>query len=174
MVPGRKILLHKARREATKVVWWRWGLVEGGRLLVWREGPSEMWRSLKMHSNNDVIKVIPSKTQFSFCSGRTETKPLSYVPACVEEMPAPAGPREAAQAGSPREAAAQTTRALPRMGGRGRTHLGHSRGLPPWEGLRSSSPGLSGHSTFPRDCSREGRGGGAGSDRRTAEEEEKA
>lgn len=85
-------------------------------------------------------------------------------------MLAPAGPREAAQAGSPKEAAGQTTRALPRMGGLGRTRLGRSRGLPPWEGLRSSSPGLSGHSTFPHDCSRGGREEGAGSDQRMAEE----
>lgn len=52
MVPWREILLHKARGKATKVVRWWWGLTEGGWLLVWREGPSEMWRSLKTHSNH--------------------------------------------------------------------------------------------------------------------------
>lgn len=46
MVPWREILLHKTRREATKVVRWRWRLTEGRWLLVWRERPSEVWRSL--------------------------------------------------------------------------------------------------------------------------------
>lgn len=46
MVPWRKILLHKTGRKATKTVWWRWGLTERRWLLVWRERPSEVWRSL--------------------------------------------------------------------------------------------------------------------------------
>lgn len=52
MVPWREILLQKTRRETTKVVRWWWRLTEGGWLLVWGERPSEMWRSLRMHSNN--------------------------------------------------------------------------------------------------------------------------
>lgn len=51
------------------------------------------------------------------------------MPACVEEMQAPAGPKEAAQAGSPMEAAGQMSQALPKMGGLAQIHLGHSRGL---------------------------------------------
>lgn len=45
-MPGRKLVLHEAGREASKVVRWRWRLVEGRWLLVGREGPAEMWRAL--------------------------------------------------------------------------------------------------------------------------------
>lgn len=66
MVPWRKILLHKPRREATKVVWWRWGLIKGRGLLVWRERPSEMWRSLfesaqqqgEISNTTEVLQII--------------------------------------------------------------------------------------------------------------------
>lgn len=47
VMSGREIVLHEARWEATKIVWWWWwGLVERRWLLVGRERPSEMRRSL--------------------------------------------------------------------------------------------------------------------------------
>lgn len=46
VVSGRKVILHKARWEASKIVWWWWRLVERRWLLVGRERPSEMGRSL--------------------------------------------------------------------------------------------------------------------------------
>lgn len=46
VVSGWKVILHKPWREASKIVWWWGGLVEWRWLLVGREGPSEMWRSL--------------------------------------------------------------------------------------------------------------------------------
>lgn len=45
VVSGGKVVLHEARRKASETVW-RWGLVERRWLLVWRERPSEMGRSL--------------------------------------------------------------------------------------------------------------------------------
>lgn len=45
VVPGREIVLHKAWWEASETMRW-WGLVERRWLLVRREGPSEMGRSL--------------------------------------------------------------------------------------------------------------------------------
>ncbi len=44
MMPRRKLVLHEAWREASKVVWRR--LVERRRLLMRREGPAEMRRTL--------------------------------------------------------------------------------------------------------------------------------
>lgn len=47
VVSGGEVILNKARREAAETVWgWWWGLVERRWLLVGREWPSEMWRSL--------------------------------------------------------------------------------------------------------------------------------
>lgn len=46
MMPGRKLILHEAGREASEVVWRRRRLVKRRRLLVGREGPAEMWRTL--------------------------------------------------------------------------------------------------------------------------------
>ena len=42
VVSGRKVVLHEAWREASEIVWWWRGLVERWRLLVGREGPSEV------------------------------------------------------------------------------------------------------------------------------------
>lgn len=48
MVPGGEVVLHKARCKASKVVRRRRRrLVEGRRLLVWRERSSEVRRSLE-------------------------------------------------------------------------------------------------------------------------------
>lgn len=46
VVSWRKVVLHEAWREASKIVWWWGGLVERRWLLVGREWPSEMGRSL--------------------------------------------------------------------------------------------------------------------------------
>lgn len=46
VVPGRKLVLHEAGREASKVVRRRWRLVERRWLLVGRERAAEMWRTL--------------------------------------------------------------------------------------------------------------------------------
>lgn len=46
-VSGRKVILHKARWEASKIVWWGRGLIVGRWLLMGRERPSEMGRSLQ-------------------------------------------------------------------------------------------------------------------------------
>lgn len=46
MVPWRKIILHKTRWKATKIVRRGRGLIERRWLLVWRERPSKMWRPL--------------------------------------------------------------------------------------------------------------------------------
>lgn len=51
------------------------------------------------------------------------------MPACVGEMQAPAGPKEAAQAGFPMEAAGRMSQALPKTGGLAQIHPGRSRGL---------------------------------------------
>lgn len=45
-MPGRKLVLHEAWREASKVVRRRWRLVERRWLLVGRERPTEVWRTL--------------------------------------------------------------------------------------------------------------------------------
>lgn len=46
VMPGRKLVLHEAGREASKVVRRRWRLVERRWLLVGRERAAEMWRTL--------------------------------------------------------------------------------------------------------------------------------
>lgn len=46
MVPWREVVLHKTRGKAAKVVRGGRGLTERRWLLVWRERPPEMWRSL--------------------------------------------------------------------------------------------------------------------------------
>lgn len=87
------------------------------------------------------------------------------MPACVEGMGAPFGPREAGQAGFPMAAAGHTSS---KMEGLGQTHLDRSRGLLLWVDLRSSSLDPSGRSTSPHGCSREDREGGAGLDQKEA------
>lgn len=45
VMPGWEVILHETWREAIEVVWWRW-LVERRWLLVWGEGPPEVWGPL--------------------------------------------------------------------------------------------------------------------------------
>lgn len=87
------------------------------------------------------------------------------MPACVEEIGAPLGPKEVGQVDFPMAAAGHMSS---KMGGLGQNHLVHSRVLLLGVDLHSSSLGPFGHSTFLHGCSREGKEEGAGLGQREA------
>lgn len=67
MVPRREVVLHKTGGKAAKVVRGGRGLTERRWLLVWRERPPEMWRSLLENAQETFEKHVET--------GSSEPKP---------------------------------------------------------------------------------------------------
>lgn len=83
----------------------------------------------KMHIQFVIYSSASYNSVFYFYWKYWKETLVQHMPACVEEMRAPAGPKEADQAGSPRGAAGQMTQAHPRMGAPDLIHLDHSSGF---------------------------------------------